>query len=53
MPRKYSGITLREWNEGIRKKKIPLTRKILVALIIVAIVPVGIGIGFVLHKLGL
>jgi hypothetical protein len=48
MPKKYPGVTLGEWDRGVRKKKTPLGKKILIVVIAIALVAVGFGLVVVL-----
>ena len=46
MPKKYPGVTLGEWSRGVRKKKTPFGKKILIAIGIIAIVTALVAVGF-------
>ena len=48
MPKKYPGVTLGEWERGVREKKTPLGKKILIVVIAIALVAVGFGLVVVL-----
>ena len=46
MPKKYPGVTLGEWERGVREKKTPLGKKILIAISIIAIAIALVAVGF-------
>ena len=49
---KYKGLTLGDVINGVTKKKTSLKRKLFFVGICLALIPLGIGVGFILTKLG-